>query len=101
MFYYIEYRSNGITYLHSTLCWHAHGFRTQDTQPALQTQASEGVPMEGSDVLSCAPSKYTRKPQSSADPKETDKIDDRNTSSTRKDIIENTHMDSSCLFPDY
>ena len=61
----------------------------------------ERVPMEGSDVLSCAPSRYPRKPQSSADPKETDKIDDRNTSSTRKDIIENTHMDSSCLFPDY
>lgn len=57
--------------------------------------------MEGSDVLSCAPSRYLRKPQSSVYPKEIDKIDDRITSSTRKDIIENTHMYSSCPFPDY
>ena len=39
-------------------------------------------------------------PQCSADPKQTDKVDDRNTSSTQKVTIENTHMDSSCLFPD-
>ena len=57
--------------------------------------------MEGSDVLSCAPSRYLMKPEISASLKQTDKIDDRNTSSTQKDIIENTHMDSSCLFPDY
>lgn len=72
----------------------------QDIHPGLHTQALK-VYMEGSDVLSCAPGRYLMKPQISANLKQTDKIDDRNTSSTQKDIIENTHMDSSCPFPDY
>ncbi|MXQ83562.1 hypothetical protein E5288_WYG014636 [Bos mutus] len=48
-----------------------------------------------------SPARYLRKPQSSVYPKEIDKIDNRITSSTQKDMIENTHMYSSCPFPDY
>ena len=69
IFYYIEYSSNGVTYLHSSLGWPC-SWNQNTGYPARASNPGFWRGLHGR-VRCSFMCRYTRKPQSSADPKQT------------------------------